>query len=90
MFNVNRCGDYRSPVPRGNGLPEGELPVGQERPPWGAPACALVRNDMLFGGLCGFALVHLLSLPSTARALIERPYDIDVGMHLSASVRGVS
>ena len=29
------------------GLPEGELPEGQERPPWGAPVCALARNDVL-------------------------------------------
>ena len=28
--------------------PGGELPKGQERPPWGAPACGLVRDDRSF------------------------------------------
>ena len=30
------------------GSPGGELPEGQERPPWGAPACGLVRDDRSF------------------------------------------
>ena len=41
---------FGAPSPRGkvleNGLPGGELPEGQERPPWGAPVCATLRNDM--------------------------------------------
>ena len=34
----------RRPLHGKDGLPGGELPVGQE-PPWGAPVCATLRND---------------------------------------------
>ena len=47
------CDAQHRPVPTGdrkeNGLPEGELPEGQERPPWGASGFALLAMTVVVG-----------------------------------------
>ena len=42
-------GKLCGPEPSTRGLPEGELPEGQERPPWGASGCALLAMTWKLG-----------------------------------------
>ena len=57
----NPCGATRRPAPVGPercGLPEGELPEGQERPPWGAPyGLAMTEVDGGWSHCAGGAVV---------------------------------
>ena len=53
-IGIDRSAAGVSPRPTGSwddaqrdGLPGGELAEGQERPPWGAPACAAPGNDLI-------------------------------------------